>query len=517
MRLLTRPLTPPLTLLTLLGAGLAQAQGSSTPATPTATATDVRPAALEMNWTPLKLPNGARAAMLGGSYMVALDEDWGLGPAVYGVAKGSYGGLFTAGVNLQRRWRLGAQTHLAASFYAGAGGGVSSEQVRPGGGFMIRPELSLRTEFNQWYAGVGVAQVRFPSGNIRDTTWALTLGRTDRFLSFSPAESGRPARAGDRTGMGFDEIALSAGLEKPRASRSRTRAGDVLSGRKGKAGADLRQYFGNGSSWWGIEASGAAQGGHDGYMEILANAGQDWPLFSERVRVGGQLSVGLGGGGDLDTGSGWLLRAGPTLRWITPWGPTLRLDAGFMKAPRGHYESSQVRLSLALPLEAASRSLSEPPLESGKVRVQQWYLSLPHFRKMLFKDGSQESVTGLALGMTREFGGPLYGVAQAGSAAFGKAGAYSFGMFGLGLQGPRWSGWRVGAEALAGAAGGGGVAVGSGAAAQAEAWLQWEGRSASDRLRVRVGAGQWRALGGEKHSTPMVNLSLGYAFGALGQ
>lgn len=484
-----------------------------------ATATDSRPAAFELNWTPLTMPNGDKTAMLGASYMVALNEDWGLGPAAYGTAQGNYGGLFTGGFNLQRRWRVGRDIHLAAGLYAGAGGGVSSSQVRPGGGLMLRPELSLRTEFGGWYVGAGLAQIRFPAGNgnIKDTSWTLVVGRMDRFLSFSPAESGQPGRAGDRTGMGFDEIALSAGVEKPRAAKSSTRGGQVLSGRKGKAGADLRQYFANGSSWWGLEASGAASGGTDGYMELLFNAGQDWPLFSERLRIGGQVSAGLGGGGDIDTGGGWLLRAGPTLRWITPWGPTLRMDAGYMKAPQGRYESAQLRFSLALPLEQASRMLNSPPLESGTVHQQAWYLSVPRFKSFEFKDGSREAVTGLGIGMTRDFSGPWYGTAQAGSAAFGKAGAFSYGLFGLGAQTPRLAGgWRLGAEALVGAAGGGGVAVGGGAVTQAELWTQWEGRDPQDRLRVRAGVGQFKALGGNKQSTPLLSLSVGWAFGTLG-
>lgn len=495
-----------------------QGQNQSGPK-PLVTATDSRPAAFELNWTPMTLPTGDRIAMLGATYMVAINEDWGLGPSAYGAAKGNYGGLFTGGFTIQRRWRLGRDWHAAAGLYAGAGGGLSSDKVRPGGGLMLRPELSVRTEFGNWYAGVGVAQIRFPTGNgnIKDTSWMLTVGRMDRFLSFSPGESGERGRTGDRTGMGFDEIALSAGVEKPRSAKSRTRGGQVLSTRKGKAGADLRQYFTPGS-WWGMEASGAASGGHDGYMELLANAGQDWGVFSERFRIGAQLSAGLGGGGDMDTGPGWLVRFGPTVRWITPWGPTLRVDAGYMKAPKGNYESAQVRFSLALPLERASRMLNSPPLESGTVHAQAWYLSMPRFKEFVFKDGSREAVTGLGVGMTRDFTGPWYGTAQAGSAAFGKAGAYSYGLFGLGAQTPRLAGgWRVGAEALVGAAGGGGVAVGGGAVTQGELWAQWEGSSKHDRLRIRAGLGQFKALGGQKQSTPLVNLSVGWAFGTLGQ
>jgi hypothetical protein len=508
------PLLGPSSSGDLSGAAPAPTRGSS--ADVPVTATDSRPAAFELNWTPLKMPTGESTALLGLSYMVAVNEDWGLGPTFYGAAKGNYGGLFTAGFTAQRRWRLSEQWHVATSIYGGAGGGVSSERVRAGGGFMLRPEVSLRGEFGNWYAGVGVAQVNFPSGNIKDTTWALTIGRMDRLLSFSPSDAGLYGRAGDRTGMGFDEIGLSAGVEKPR-SGSITRDGQSVTNRKGKAGADLRQYFGNGGSWWGLEASGAASGGSDGYMEIFANAGQDWGVFSPRLRVGGQISTGLGGGGNLDTGNGWLFRAGPTLRWITPWGPTLRLDASYLKAPWGHYDSMQVRATLALPLEKGSRVLNTPPLESGTVREQDWYLSMPRFKEFQFKDGSKDAVTGWGIGMARDFSGPWYGAAQAGSAAFGKAGAFSYGMFGLGAKTTRLpGGFRVGAEALVGAAGGGGVAVGGGAVTQGELWAQWEGTQPKDRMRIKLGVGQWKALGGAKQSTPMVSLSIGWAFGTLG-
>ena len=480
------------------------------------TQTELHPTAFEMNWSPITMPTGQKTALLGAHYMVAIDEDWAIGPAAYGAAQGQFGGLFTVGANVQRRWRLGRNWHLAANLYAGAGGGVSSDKVRAGGGLMLRPELTLRREFGDWYAGVGISHITFPNGNgnIKDTGIAFTVGRSDNLLSFSPSSSGKLGRSLYRTGMGFDELSLSGGLEKPRGG-SATRSGVPLTNRKAKAGADLRQYVDDGSAWVGFEASGAAAGGHDGYMEILANVGKDWGIGSERLRLGMQASVGLGGGGDMDTGSGWLVRVGPTLRWITPWGPTLRLDAGYMKAPWGNYDSFQVRGSVAIPLDKNARLPKANTPEIGTVRAQTWFLNTPYFKNFTFKDGSRESVTGLGMGLTRDLSGPWYGVAYAGSAALGKAGAFSYGMFGVGAQTRNWNGIRFGAEALVGAAGGGGVQVGGGAVSQGELWAQWEG-TGKDRLRVRLGVGQWRTLRGERQSTPMVNLNIGWAFGALG-
>lgn len=469
-----------------------------------------RPAAVETNWTRMKMPDGGRTAFASISYLMALDDDWGFGPGVYGAAKGNYGGIFTVGFTGQRRWRLSERTHVAASLYVGAGGGLSNEQLRFGGGLMLRPELSLRTEAGPWYSGIGVSQIRFPGGNVRSgASFSVTVGRAMTFASFSPDDAGSLGRASQRTGLGFDEIALTGGYESPR-SVSRDRNGQPRTRRVGKAGAELRQYIVDGS-WWGIEAAGAAQGGADGYMEVLGQIGQDWAVGSPRLRVGGQVGAGLAGGGSLDTGSGLLLRAGPTIRWITPWGPSLRLDAGMSHAPHGNYSASFVRLSLSTPLDRAPTLLAED--SGGIVRVQQLGATAMYMPHMRFKNGRREAVTHLAVNMSREFTPTVYGTALAGSAAAGSAGAYSFGLFGLGAQSqPLWGRMRVGAEWLVGAAGGGGVQVGGGAVTQAELWAQWP---VGERLRLRAGVGEFRTLRGNGQSTPLAHLGLSYAFGTL--
>ena len=481
---------------------------------PFARTTATRPAAFEMSWTPLRLPTGDRIAMAGATYFVAVDEDWGFGPSFYGAAKGNYGGLITMGFTAQRRWRLWQNTHLAAGLSVAAGGGVSSDQVRFGGGLMLRPEVSIRTEFDSWYAGVSLAQIRFPSGNVNGTSLGLVLGHISDFNSFSPSDSGRRGMATTRTGFGFDEVVLFGGFYKPTSS-SRNRSGDPLGSRMGTAGADMRQYIADGS-WWGVEAAGAAQGGADGYMEALLTAGQDWALWTSGPRLGLQLGAGLGGGGGVDTGSGWLVHAGPSARWDTPWGASLHLDGGLARSYSGHFTAPYVHVGLGLPLDRLPSVFDANDSSTGVVRNQQMFAGLEHLSTVHFKDGSSAPVTELAIVMTRELTSSFYGVAQAGSAAVGHAGAYSFGLFGLGLQSPYVLGqMRFGVEALAGAGGGGGVAVGGGAIGQAEAWGEWVGSGELDRLRLRAGIGEWRTLRGSSQSSPMLSLSVGYAFGAL--
>jgi len=474
-----------------------------------------QPAAFEANWTPLRMPTQDRIALLGASYLVAMNEDWGVGPSFYGAAQGNYGGIFTVGFTAQRRGRLSPNLHWAASLYAGAGGGLSSDQVRFGGGLMLRPELSLRAEAGNWYYGVSAAHTRFPSGNVKGSSVGLVLGYSDGFMSYAPRDAGRRASSYKRSGLGFDEIALSVGRYKPHSS-ARNRSG-TPSASMGKAGAVLRQYVTDGA-WWGLEAAGAASGGADGYMEVLGTLGEDFALGSPRLRGGWHVAAGLGGGGDVDTGNGWLVKAGPTLRWKSPWGPSLHLDAGVMGAATGKFKSTFARFSLALPLDEAIGREGPFSEREGLVQTQAVYASLQHLPKVRFKNGREESVGHLAMVLTRDLGRHVYGTAQAGSAAFGSAGAYSFGLFGLGVQTQPWASLpgqpRVGVEALVGAAGGGGVAVAGGAVAQAEAWAQWS-LGSEQRWRLRAGLGQWRSLRGETQASSLVNVSLGYAFGTL--
>lgn len=493
----------------LLGAAWAQAE----PVLPRPGFLQAQPAAFEVNWTPLRLPTGQRIALLGASYMVAMNDDWGVGPSFYGAAKGNSGGIFTVGFTAQRRWRVASNLHAAASLYAGAGGGLGSDQVRFGGGLMLRPEFSLRTEFGPWYTGVSLAHTRFPSGNVGGTSLGFVLGYSEGFLSYTPDDAGRQTKAFRRSGVGFDEIALSVGAYEPR-SGSRGRSGAPAK-RIGKLGASLRQYVSEGA-WWGFEAAGAAQGGTDGYMEVLVGLGQDYAMGSRDLRAGWHLATGLGGGGDVDTGNGWLVKGGPTLRWKTPWGPSLQLDAGVMGSLTGRFKSTYARFSLGLPLDHAVGSFGEPNEADGVVQTQTVYASLQRLSKVRFKNGREEAVGHIAMVLTRDLGPHLYGVAQAGSAAFGSAGAYSFGLFGLGLQSRTQArqGLRMGAEVLVGAAGGGGVDINGGAAMQAEAWGEWV-FGAEGRLRLRTGLGQWRTLRGQTQSSPLVNVSLGYAFGTL--
>ncbi len=476
-----------------------------------------RPTVLEVGYAPVKVPgpNGGKSALLSATWMVAVDDDWGFGPTVLGTAKGDFGGVFILGATAQRRWRLGRDLHLAASMTVGGGGG---RRLPLGGGLMLRPEVQVRQSFGSWYLGAGVAHTRFPNGELRDTGWSLTLGRAADFQAFSPRSDGQRASTDTPMGMGFDEMALAASRFQP-SRKAKGRDGRALSPSLNRAGVDLRSYRNEGS-WWGLEAAGAARGGEDGYIETLGNAGWDWPLLHPRLRAGVQLGVGLGGGGNIDTGNGWLLRGGATLRWLSPWGASLRLDANRTHAPSGNFSARETRLSLVLPLTGERRpdSTGFALLEEGVVRTQTLWGGVQTLPRVRLGNGQQGRMSQVVLGLNRNWSKHLYGTAQASSAAVGQAAGHAVGLVGLGAQTQPWAGrWRAGAELLAGVAGGGGVTVDGRAVGQAQLWLQTEGLADHERLVVRAALGQRFALRGSQGDSPVFSLSLGYAYGGLGR
>ena len=88
----------------------------------------------------VRLPEGERMGLIGASLLFEVDNDWGLGPAVYGAASGRRGGFFVGGVEVQRRWAVGEGLTMAAGMFAG-GGGEAAAPV--GSGLMLRPALTL--------------------------------------------------------------------------------------------------------------------------------------------------------------------------------------------------------------------------------------------------------------------------------------------------------------------------------------------------------------------------------------
>ena len=446
----------------------------------------------------IHLPGRERVGLLGGSYLVGLEGGWWLGPSVHGAARGQRGGLFVIGAEALWRSPGPAGSRLEAGLFVGGGGGAAAPV---GGGLMLRPHLDWLWPVGPAWVGVSASRLRFPSGAISSSQLGLVLAVDD---SFRAVDAGRRALAGPgRGGLGFDRFWLNVGS-------ARALGGQSGGGRYGYGGLRADQLLGQG--WHvGIEASGAAQGGADGYAELLGSLGIERPLEGP-VHVGLRAAAGLAGGGAVSTGGGPLLKLAGTLRWdLSPeW--VLGLEAGRALAPDGQLRANYLHLGLGLVLDAPAGA---PPATAGSqlAPVHEWTAALTTLPRMRYRDGTVDAVQTVGLRLRRPLNPALDERLQLSGgvhfAAGGRAGAYGAGLIGLALATPlQQAGWQWGAELLAGAAGGGGIDARGGAVLQPMLRAGWAGGA----QRWQLGLGQLRALRGG-WDTPVVELSYGLALG----
>lgn len=82
----------------------------------------------------VRLPSDERMGLAGGAILFGAGDEWWFGPAVYGAASGSRGGLFVGGLQVLKRWPLADRWWLHTSVYAGGGGGAAAPVGLPAGG-----------------------------------------------------------------------------------------------------------------------------------------------------------------------------------------------------------------------------------------------------------------------------------------------------------------------------------------------------------------------------------------------
>jgi len=454
------------------------------------------PASAMLGVERLRLPDNERMGLLGVSYVLELAPGWWVGPSMYGAATGQRGGLFAWGGEVQRRWRVGEHTGLVAGLFAGGGGGAAAPV---GGGLMLRPHIDWMVDYGGWQLGLTASHVRFPSGKIRSNQLGLLLMVDDRYVFAAPGHAGRTVEHAGRGGIGADRMHPTVGVYGSRGDGS---------GRLGYVGLRLEQQATRELSAT-IEASGAASGGADGYMEVLAGLAMSWPVGHPQLQFGLRAAAGLAGGGAVKTGGGPIGKGAVTARWQVHPNVSLDLEAGRVTAFTGRFDAPYVQASVGMSLgDRRMRQAGWPTKQT--LQDMEWGIGVLHYHDAARKDGSSRPMDLVTLQFNRALTPHLYLSGQAHAAAVGGAGAYAVGLVGLGATTRLGeSPFRAGVEALVGAAGGGGVNIQGGAMAQPMAWLGWD---LGTHSRLKVAAGYLKARHGPL-ATPVAQLSWSLQFG----
>lgn len=465
------------------------------------------PSVVRVNAERIRLPGKENMGLLGTSYLLQVAPNVYVGPAAYGAFTGQRGGFFTVGAEASLRRAVTEFLDVEVGVYAGGGGGG----VAPvGGGLMLRTHADLTRDLGGYRAGVSVSQVRFPNGQIRSNQIGLVWSTTTdfRYLSRNQlAVSGLTANSAvvGRTGMGFDRVQAVAGFYSPRPGVTRT-SGAPLTAKIGLVGVRMERALTD-NNYWGIEAAGAGGGGGGGgvagYAEYLATLGTERAVWADHLVLGARGAVGMGGGGDVSVGGGLLLKGAAygIVRLTHNMG--LTLEGGYTRAPQGKFR--------ALHATAALNLILDDPYDTAapaRTTRTEWVGGASRY-KAARKDGTVRNLDAVTLKVNRFVLNNFYVTGQAHSAFAGAAGGYTVGLFGLGTQWPVFTGVRVGAELLAGAAGGGGVETRGGALVQPMAYVDVE---VTPQLSLRLSGGKVKSLRGP-FSSSVVDVSLAFPFG----
>jgi len=453
------------------------------------------PRSTQVSVESLTLPGDESLGTIGVSLLFEAAPQWWVGPAVYGAVRGERGGLFVAGVEVQRRWSAGP-LRFGAGLFAGGGGGADAPV---GSGLMLRPSLTMTYPIGAFEAGLSWSQVSFPSGDIRSRQFGLVLGWDGDFRFTSPARAGQPSRDDRRSGLGIDRVVATGGSM---ALRDEGATRDV-----GLIGARFERRLGGGA-FATVEGAAAVTGDAAGYMEILGGAG--WrATLTDRWDVGARIAAGLGGGGTVPTGGGVIGRLALDTSWALGRAWRTGLEVAAVGAADGSARGTAWQWWIAADIEPAAPGYD--PFGSGTMTRYDWVVVMQHAVDAERIDGTSAPLRTIGFKWNRDLGSGLYLSAQAHTAVAGDAGAYGAGLVGAGvrMQPAGASAWELGAEALVGAAGGGGVSTSGGAIAQA---LLWAGYGDAARGQWRLGVGATHALRGGL-TTPVLELSWARAFG----
>ncbi len=470
-----------------------------------------------------------RMGLVGLHALRPITPRWYGGVSVFGAATGDRGGFFGWGLTSGYRLRQGPWQADAGLFIGGGGG--SPGWV--GGGLMLRPHLALQYDWGPARLGLGVSQLRFPSGTVQATQPFATLGWTGQTF-FGPAggapDAADAARSKDHamaseTAATFGSYAMRAG------SPRRDGSGDA--GNLRQAGVVFRRdlpglWAGSLQPYWLLSAAGSLTASYAGYAELLGGAGLRYALPAvPSLAARAEVAVGSGGAGAaVDTGGGLLAKLLAGLSWQAVPALSVSAMAG-QTASRGRFRADELRLELAYRgwdvVPGASRSSASAPGPAA-LEWAPWALSssVTRYAGLARDDGSKRSADISALRLERELGpaAPHWRlVGQAGIAVGGNAGGYATGQLGVGwLSAPVGNegdngngGWRFGGEATLGAAGGGGVRVDGGLIGQAQLQAR---RALSRDWALQADAGWLYGRHGTL-SSGLIGVSAVYSFSRL--
>ena len=390
-----------------------------------------------------------------------------LGFGGYGAMTGDRGGFFTGGATLGMHTFLDVPNMaddyaFDMGFFAGGGGGA---EAFPGGGLMLRSHLMLEKEFDLATLRYGIARTDFPNTtNVNDSDTHVSFGLSIPEQNFS-------SKIFKDSGVTLKEHQMSRRIVPVMMwyspdSDAKKRSGGALTADITLLGFQQHQYLGD-YLYRTFEAYGAGGGGTDGFAKVLGGMGVNYPVFNW-LNADAKLSLGMAGGGDIDTGGGLMVQpmAGLEIPLFQHW--SLKPMLGKTYAPDGNFSATTTELGLTWTGNKSIRGTDAftPSATNFAIRNKTYF---PDSSAKTKSGGSYDSqIHQLGIELSKPVNEWINLSGSAYGAYSGSVGAYAEGLFGVKLnpinlynQSSQFD-WSPLIRYEVGVGGGGGMDVGEG-------------------------------------------------------
>ncbi len=436
----------------------------------------------------LSYSQSAIEGIAGMSLFVTNERGYYIGESIYSAALGQGGGFFVGGVELGKTTLIGERFFVDASLFVGGGGGAS--QV-PGDGLMLRPQLHFGVNLGRARLGAGVAWTRVSGSDISSPSFGVTLSRS---LDLALVSGGGTGGATE-----FSQMRVRYRPYIPLGSYKRNgqplQPMHMIGAEMVFAQTPVRETF--------IAANGAVAGDAEGYADW--QLGQRYLLGQGAFRPYGEATIGIGGGGAVESGGGLIASLGAGLRW-QPGRLGIDLGVSAITSLTGDFLVLSPALTIGLAFGGGQQQSTDWQISTGLTR---------QFPNTAFRKAGVAN-TGAPLMIDTKIdlflGENLYLSGQAYTALAGGAGGYQIGLVGLGYRQKLAPRWALSGEAFVGAGGGAGVDTKGGLLLAYGVDLDY---ALTERLFITLGAGQVMALQGGGMAPLTANIGFKVPFTTL--
>jgi len=471
---------------------------------------------MRLTYENLQLPGTEKMGMLGQAALFDVSPNISAGVQFYSALTGQRGGFIALGFVGEAHHKLWIpELEINAGLLVGAGGGRGGYALS-GGGLVLRPHLGLNYQFGSWgKVGAGISYASFPDGSIHSAQpyvqydMPFTVAYTHGWLSTNtPNDEASDSFSTNRQEFSpiYRHYIIPKGVKQDNGAAQYPMIG--LLGIMWSQGMTPNLDF-------KFETEGAFRGQSHGYMQIFTGLNYRIPITSSTTIKAG-IAAGVGGGGGVDTGGGFLLDSTLGIQQMLGSSMFVALTGGYVQAPGRTFKASSLALqfgerfdTLDIPLSGIDMNqLNHVSFE--KIRIRAAHHSYLRADPQWRTHHKQLNMQNLGLQVDYFLSPYAFITGQAIAAYKGMGGAYMTGMLGAGVHIPLGNTpLFMETEALLGAAGGGGVDVRGGMVWQASASLGWQ---LSDAYSLMMGYGRMQSIKGN-FKARLITAELNYKFG----